>query len=50
MDIVGHQGEQEIKITDVHEMIVNTGNLISLVGLPLIHTVIDAPTREKLLG
>ncbi|SDD46521.1 hypothetical protein SAMN04487767_106151 [Bacillus wiedmannii] len=50
MDIVGHQGEQEIKITDVHEMIVNTGNLMSLVGLPLIHTVIDAPTREKLLG
>ncbi|PFN04524.1 FAD-dependent oxidoreductase [Bacillus cereus] len=46
MDIVGHQEEQEIKITDVHEMIVNTGNRPNLSMISEIRTSIDSATES----
>lgn len=46
MDIVGHQEEQEIKINDVHEMIVNTGNRPNLSIVSEIRTSIDSATES----
>ncbi|TBX71398.1 FAD-dependent oxidoreductase [Bacillus mycoides] len=46
MDIVGHQEEQEIKINDVHEMIVNTGNRPNLSMISEIRTSIDSATES----
>ncbi|WP_157418922.1 FAD-dependent oxidoreductase [Bacillus cereus] len=46
MDIVGHQEEQEIKINDVHEMIVNTGNRPNLSIISEIRTSIDSVTES----
>lgn len=46
MDIVGHQDEQEIKITDIHEMIVNTGNRPNLSMISEIRTSIDTATES----
>ncbi|KAB2397768.1 FAD-dependent oxidoreductase [Bacillus cereus] len=46
MDIVGHQEEQEIKINNVHEMIVNTGNRPNLSMLSEIRTSIDSATES----
>ncbi|OSY04365.1 hypothetical protein S2E19_01699 [Bacillus mycoides] len=46
MDIVGHQEEQEIKINDVHEMIVNTGNRPNLSIISEIRTSIDTATES----
>ena len=46
MDIVGHQEEQEIKINDVHEMIVNTGNRPNLSIISEIRTSIDSATES----
>ncbi|MGH0600463.1 FAD-dependent oxidoreductase [Bacillus mycoides] len=46
MDIVGYQEEQEVKISDVHEMIVNTGNRPNLSILSEIRTSIDSATES----
>ena len=46
MDIVGHQEEQEIKVNDVHEMIVNTGNRPNLSIISEIRTSIDSATES----
>ena len=46
MDIVGHQDEKEIKITDIHEMIVNTGNRPNLSMISEIRTSIDTATES----
>ncbi len=46
MDIVGHQEEQEIKINDVHEMIVNTGNRPKLSMISEMRTSIDSTTES----
>lgn len=46
MDIVGHQKKQEIKITNVHEMIVNTGNRPNLSMISEIRTSIDSATES----
>lgn len=46
MDIIGHQEEQEIKINDVHEMIVNTGNRPNLSIISEIRTSIDSATES----
>ena len=46
MDIVGHQDEKEIKITDIHEMIVNTGNRPNLSMVSEIRTSIDTATES----
>ncbi|EEL23514.1 FAD-dependent oxidoreductase [Bacillus toyonensis] len=46
MDIVGHQEEQEVKINDVHEMIVNTGNRPNLSIISEIRTSIDSATES----
>ena len=46
MDIVGHQDEKEIKITDIQEMIVNTGNRPNLSMISEIRTSIDTATES----
>ena len=46
MDIVGYQEEQEVKISDVHEMIVNTGNRPNLSILSELRTSIDSATES----
>ncbi|MBJ8055478.1 NAD(P)-binding domain-containing protein [Bacillus cereus] len=46
MNIVGLQNEQELKITDVHEMIVNTGNRPNLSMLGEVRTSIDSATES----
>ncbi|WJE22947.1 NAD(P)-binding domain-containing protein [Bacillus cereus] len=46
MDIIGHQEEQEIKINDVQEMIVNTGNRPNLSIISEIRTSIDSATES----
>lgn len=46
MNIIGHQEEKEINITDVHEMIVNTGNRPNLSMIDEIRTSIDSATES----
>ncbi|PES99193.1 glutamate synthase [Bacillus cereus] len=46
MDIVGYQEEQEVEISDVHEMIVNTGNRPNLSIISEIRTSIDSATES----
>ncbi|GGE81371.1 NAD(P)-binding domain-containing protein [Priestia taiwanensis] len=46
MDIVGHKDEKEMKLTDINEMIVNTGNRPNLSMIREIRTSIDSSTES----